>query len=770
MKERDLLKKALSGDMPDTERIKRGIMAERPSKLLRISRVCVPVAAVAVLVLSIVVGRGMIQNRQAASTVAPTQAQAPTQAPTQPVTTDDTKLIITHNGSTVAEVPIADINTAKTANATAAPTSIPGAASQASDIAKVGSYANLLSLFDEMGLLNYGSRQGLIDRVYSEAEADYSNGAKDIGTSIPAAQAVADAALGGMDTPAEMPVPIPDAEESGVSASSETNTQVKGVDEADVIKNDGKYIYYLHDSKVAIFDAISSPDNPQLISTITLPRENNAYWNDLYFSGDKLVVAGQTSRAYDTEGNPLDTDGNGNWIIEGIKEILGSGNYYYKDFTQFSVYDLSDRTAPTLLRTVAVDGYAVSTRMIGSTLYVVTNKYINTYYNTDGTQPDISILPSYSDSAVSDDTRVIGPEDISYFPGDKSAQYLLVGAFDVNTDESFVPEAFLGCGTTIYMTMNSLYISNVEYGNSGLIPRGLIIDDAIAPNSTGAAYSSTTILHRFAVDGAQLTYVGKATIPGNLYNQYAMDEYNGILRAAITDWNAGNGIITIDTATMEIIGSIEGLAQGETLYGVRFIGNTGYIVTYRQTDPLFVIDLTDPTHPTLKGELHIPGFSQYLHPFGANYLIGFGRETQELYYKDDKGNEVTTGSVQDVGFKLSLFDISNPLAPKEVAKEVFTNAYSDASYNPRSIMADAANGIFAFPMESYNANNYQSIGAVIKVDDTGFTQLAKVNPSSGDYVYNSRFVYINDRLYYVTSNSISVLTYPDAQELGAYKY
>lgn len=534
------------------------------------------------------------------------------------------------------------------------------------------------------------------------------------------------------------------------SGYSETNTQVTGVDEADIIKNDGNYIYYLNNGILSIFD--TSKKLPELISKTKISNHDNMFY-DMYLSGDTLVLCGGK---YEVFHNRLDSSKS---YAEYGDLIESDFSYPYHLFTVFAVYDISDRKTPNLKRTVEIEGNEVSTRLIGDNLYFVTNKQIS--YFSDNKVNDYEILPVYRDTAYSTETQVIQPADISYFPESKEAQYLLIGAFDITKEEAVKPQAYLGSGIELYMNTNSLYISKE-------VDQPRIYQDNLS--SETMAFSLSTEIYRFAIHGMDIEYVGSGIVNGSLINQYAMDEYNGVLRVASGSYSEGNGITTIDIATMKPIASISGLAVEERIYSVRFMDDVCYMVTYRNVDPLFVFDLSNPENPIKTGELKIPGFSQYLHPVGDHYLVGFGRNTQEKFYEDIDGKKIPTGEVVDLGFKLSLFDVSDLYNPKEVFVKTYSEgSYSPASDDPHSIMVDTKNNIVAFPIDDSWSDSRISGTAVTIHPSIGFTTLTDVDSFTIN-IHDARFCYTKDNLYFLTEDSIAVYSYPECNFIDYINY
>jgi len=533
---------------------------------------------------------------------------------------------------------------------------------------------------------------------------------------------------------------------------SETNTQVSGVDEADIIKNDGHYIYYLRDGMLSIIN--TSKELPDIVSK-TMISDNYKSFYDMYISDDILVVCGGKYVDFNNRSDDSKSYSDYSDIVE--TNYANPLNF----FTVYAVYDISNRKNPILKRTIEIEGSEVSSRLIGDNLYFVTNKEIP--YISDFSVNDYKILPMYKDTADSTEIKIIQPANILYFPDSIDAQYMLVGTLDITKNDVVVPQAYLGSGSNIYMNTHSLYISR-EKNQPRYVQESL--------SSEAVAFSLTTEIYRFAIDGMDIKFVGIAEVDGYLINQYSMDEYNGILRVASGNYSYGNGITTIDINTMKPIASISGLAVDERIYSVRFMGDVGYMVTYRNVDPLFVFDLSDPSKPLKTGELEIPGFSQYLHPVGDKYLVGFGRNTEERFYLDEAGKKVSTGSTKDLGFKISLFDVSNLYNPKEVfVKAYLEGSYSPASYNPQSIMVDVKNNLFAFPIfiDDYRYEN-RRYGTVVMISPSSeFITLTDVDVITNN-IHDARFCYTNGKLYFLTDSVIAVYRYPECSFINQVSY
>lgn len=525
---------------------------------------------------------------------------------------------------------------------------------------------------------------------------------------------------------------------------STTNTQVENVDEADILKTDGDYIYYLTTRGIAIVKAGKSPKQT---SSITAPSLYN--YKDLYLSGNNLVII--------AEGRSND--------IQAIKNTSS-------DLTAFFVYDVKQPSDPKLVRSVEVEGFLETTRLSNNSIYFVTSQ--PKYYNYSLDSNLASAFPLYKDSILGTDVYAMSPQDI-FMSIQNSSFYEIIGAFSLDNNTPIKPRAYeKDYNTTIYMNSNSLYLATLNNSSNPSIPKTKEPWKTVSLKEDN--WHRSTNIMRFGITKNQLVFQNAGSLPGALLNQYSLDEYYGSLRIAITERDRcdklSNGIYILDTKTMQPIGSVTGFAKGEEIKSARFRGKTGYLVTFENTDPLFVIDLSDSKKPKMVGELKIPGFSTYLHPYGEKYLIGVGRDTNETFVRDSNGNEHVTGFING-GVKLSLFDISNPQEPKEVSKLAIGDSGTDSSAlsNPKSIMFDMKKNIMAFPinyqgMTPNNKTENWAGGMVVNFSPKGFIVDAKIKMDDY-YMYNSRFAYINGILYYVEDKSLISLDYQTYKLLNA---
>jgi uncharacterized secreted protein with C-terminal beta-propeller domain len=346
------------------------------------------------------------------------------------------------------------------------------------------------------------------------------------------------------------------------------------------------------------------------------------------------------------------------------------------------------------------------------------------------------------DTATGKQAESMDLSDVMIMPGYPSQGFLSVSSIDVTNQDPAEVEAIAAQGFITYMNDSALFLAASDYNGN-------------------------TTITKFRIDGMKVGYAGSGTVDGTLLNQFSMDEYEGNLRVATNTWDVGNGLYVLDDS-LNVIGSVTGLAKGESIYSVRFFGDKGYIVTFRNMDPLFVFDLKDPKNPKLTGELKIPGFSNYLHPVGEDLLLGIGAETFEIYQKDAEGNEVVIGNRQG-GIKVSLFDVSDMGEPKEISKYVagYAGSYSEAFYNHKAIMFDSESKIVSFDADittDIKGSTYKPGALVISYDDNDLELkgILGSEPVSlyGTYTpYGRRVLAIGDYLYYARDGRVSSFVY-----------
>lgn len=463
------------------------------------------------------------------------------------------------------------------------------------------------------------------------------------------------------------------------SSYGQTNVQVDGVDESDIVKNDGEYLYVLSDrydsSSKSLVIVKAGADGKMALLSNTAVQIALGMDAEMYVNGNRLVVLEQTRSlvTYAAAGSAM--------IADYAMPQSTSPNR-----TKAVFYDISDKANPTVIKTYEQQGGYVSSRMTGNVLYLVTETGIG---DLDGlTEKNVTeyVPQTYDSGSGKQSPMPAGSIQIIDDPG--SAAYCVVSGFDLGNLSNRTSKAVLGTGGTVYATDQRLYVAGCRYG----------------------AAPDTEIL-RFSLDGYRVSYTDRGDVPGYVPGQYAMDESGGVLRVATQTYAAERGsqssnVYTLDQ-NLQRMGSLEGLAPGETLKSVRFVDNMAYLVTFLQVDPLFAVDLSDPRKPALRGQLKIPGFSTYLHPIDRNTMISVG---------------VAEGTS---GTKLSLFDVSNPESPKELQSKIFNSHWSEAELNPKAFTYISDRGLLLLPFNIME-HGFQGLYAIQVSRDTGFTVLSAV--------------------------------------------
>ncbi len=556
---------------------------------------------------------------------------------------------------------------------------------------------------------------------------------------------------------------------------SETNVQVKGVDEADIIKTDGDYIYTISDRVLFIIKAYPG-EQAEIISTIKF--DNNP--ESLFIDEDTLAVF---------------------------------GNFYNNDYfrkinfqprqgmTFMNLYDLSDRSEPKLIKEYKFEGNYFRGRMTGDYAYIITNTM--PYYRPE---PRPIILDG-------DVIKHIPVSSIHYY-GIPYQSPMFINIHSINmkdveelNSESIVVEQ----SQDMYMSNENMYMTYTEYVNEWEIQQDIMME-ILAPKLSQAdkaliekikgtdnevlsrqeklskifqvymtytesmtpeeqddfqdeaekmlesrlkqyKYFEYTIINKVNVDDGKITPVANGKVPGHIMNQFSMDEKNDIFRIATTisqRWSrynsdmakSSNNVYTLNK-DLKILGELDSLAEGEQIYSTRFIDNRLYMVTFRQVDPFFVIDLSDPENPKELGQLKIPGFSRYLHPYDKDTIIGIGQDATE------------TGRA--LGLKISLFDVSDVQKPKEVAKYVTESRYSGSTalYEHKAFLFSKEKDLLVIPAYSYDGRDSSSSynGAFvfnISKDDINLRGLIDHSMGTSNMYWQAmveRSLYIEDELY-----------------------
>lgn len=443
------------------------------------------------------------------------------------------------------------------------------------------------------------------------------------------------------------------AENTASLTYSKTNVQVENVDEADIIKNDGEYIYTASsnsENKISIY----KPDGKKvkLMSQIEYNNvdddENEAFISDIYIYNNSLIAQ---SYSYDEN----------SW-----------------EYTNIDIYSLADIKKPKKIYSFSQQGSYVSSRITNGKLLVVSNRYIS----SDLCKSDEDYLPK---TKINSTEKSLSPKDICIVNDSNSESFLIVSEIDLLSKENTaVSKAIAGAGTNIYCNENNLYIANSIWDDQNQARRFKDISLTLKFN---------TEIYKIDITSG-IKFTAKATVSGAVNNQFSMDEYAGNFRIATTATDEKSNDINklyLFDSDLKKLGEVEGFAKGESIQAVRFSGNTAYIITYENTDPLFVIDLSNSQKPEIMGSVKISGFSTNLIPISSNQLLGIG-------YADDNATPYTDG------IKFALFDVSNPKKPTVLDSKVIHNATSEAQDNHKAILVNGKSS-FVIPYEDVNSEN-----------------------------------------------------------------
>lgn len=443
------------------------------------------------------------------------------------------------------------------------------------------------------------------------------------------------------------------AENTASLSYSKTNVQVENVDEADIIKNDGKYIYTASsnsENKISIY----KPDGKKvkLMSQIEYNNvdddENEAFISDIYIYNNSLIAQ---SYSYDEN----------SW-----------------EYTNIDIYSLADIKKPKKIYSFSQQGSYVSSRITNGKLLVISNRYIS----SDLCKSDEDYLPK---TKINSTEKSLSPKDICIVNDSNSESFLIVSEIDLLSKENTaVSKAIAGAGTNIYCNENNLYIANSIWDDQNQARRLKDISPTLKFN---------TEIYKIDITSG-IKFTAKATVSGAVNNQFSMDEYAGNFRIATTATDKKSNDINklyVFDSDLKKLGEVEGFAKGESIQAVRFSGNTAYVITYENTDPLFVIDLSNSQKPEIKGSVKISGFSTNLIPISSNQLLGIG-------YADDNAAPYTDG------IKFALFDVSNPEKPTVLDSKVIHNATSEAQDNHKAILVNGKSS-FVIPYEDVNSEN-----------------------------------------------------------------
>ena len=433
---------------------------------------------------------------------------------------------------------------------------------------------------------------------------------------------------------------------------STTNIQVTGVDEADIVKNDGEYIYTVSteysypETRSIVYIVKADPQDSKIVARIEL--ENYTYPAGMYLSADSsrlVVIASQYQ--------PVFMDG-------GVARPDVAVIYPYQTAvnTFIYVYDISDKADPQLARNFTISGSYFNSRMIGNYVYAVMSQ--SAYVIDDA----VTLPKVYETTSVSAQVSEVAPSSVYY--ADTIPSYFSFTTFvSLNVlDDAQQPTnmtIMMGGTSAMYVSLNNIYITYPTWSEQG----------------------QYTSIYRVHMNGSALAFEAEGSVPGYLLNQYSMDEYNGYFRLTTTlqEETTLNYIHVLDmnlTKVGELL--LPKFEQRETIQSTRFMGDKCYVVTFEQKDPFFIVDMANPAEPKVAGQLQIPGYSSYLHPFDENHIIGLGMENSTV--------------------KLSLFDVANVNAPTEIERYIVEGdwTHSNALYDPKAFLFDKQKELLIIPI------------------------------------------------------------------------
>lgn len=547
---------------------------------------------------------------------------------------------------------------------------------------------------------------------------------------------------------------------------SQTNTQVDGVDEGDVIKVDGRYIYYLKNASVIIVDA-EKPDKMNIVSKIYLGQDIDSkysimnYNNEIYFYDNKLISVTNISKPLELPEEYTSTaEGEADYKTDSYNDCCCG--FIEESKTVVQVFDLADKSAPKKIYSYQISGDYVSSRLINGKLVTVSSYSVPYYAAATNSSVDFDTsckiikavgVPSYSINGS--EFSQLEEENVEIKNEKEPTSYITTSVFNLkNTAEGPKIKAIFGSTYKIYCTADNLFIAEYEYQYWEAGKNYNVCDD------NGMKFDGITHISKYDITDDGVVFKSEAKVGGTPLNQFSMDAYNGMFRIATTaedsTYRTVNLVYVLDS-DMKIKGFLGGIAENENIQSARFIGNTLYLVTFEQTDPLFVIDLSDGANPQIKGELKLPGFSSYLHPIGDNLIVGVGLG----------GNE----SGLDNSAKISLFDVSDPTQPKEISQYTVQNAYFDSDHK-RFTVIDENRFAVSLSKDNYPYGEKNEI-VVFDVSDGkitlggNFESIMKVhNPYNYQDVISAKCAFIGDTIYVVNYSGIISYNMTNGNKLG----
>lgn len=479
-------------------------------------------------------------------------------------------------------------------------------------------------------------------------------------------------------------------EEDGYST---TNTRTAGIDEADLLKTDGEYLYALFFNQESGKSSLEILEADGLLRVGQIQDIENAVE---FYLLEKTLIVMTNEQASDIGVLPLEESRNAHNSIHSQEENAE---------TKILIYDISNCQTPKLLSCLTQSGGYETSRLKDGVLYT----FSRFYAWAERLEDKESYIPAVQGQLISED-GIWMPKRVT------DTSYLVMTAIRLEEPYEFSDEkALLSPGQTYYVSEKHLYILAASYS---------------------AENEHSTKITRYAYENGKMEERGERNLPGSVDDSFSIDEEKGVLRVLTTDRGSRDGVevnaLYVLDENLKTVGKIEDIAKGESIYSARFLGDMAYFVTYKETDPLFTVDLSQPEDPRILGELKVTGVSEYLHFYGENRLLGIGRETDPQ-------------SGENLGVKLSMFDISDAANVTEEAKTVISGSYySEAFYDYKSVLINPAQNIIGFlAEEDYLVYSYEENAGFVKrleIDKAALTNQKEWQRVQGVFIDNTLYI------------------------------
>lgn len=524
---------------------------------------------------------------------------------------------------------------------------------------------------------------------------------------------------------------------SGATTSeySTTNIQVENVDEADIVKTDGEYVYSISDDTVYITYA-KNPTEMNVVAKIQEPL-SNIYPEDLILQNNKLIII------------------SGNTIKTVVK-----------------IYDLAYIENPDKIKEFEINKEYYTSRYINGNLYVISSGRVTSEGNLEYVEDGATVNPDKPNAYKINDLYTRMQTVIASYNLNAPENKIKVQSYLMDVENAYISEKNMYLIDNGYSGSRDVEFSDI-FGIKGLLGIG----DAI--KESDSTYGSNIYKFNFKEDGS-VEYQTKTQVEGTTIDQFSLDEKDDNLRIALYT-TKGSRVVVLDN-NLKQLGETAYLAKGEKMYSARFVGDRAYLVTYKNMDPLYSIDLSDPANPKALGALKIPGYSTYLQPYDENHIIGFGFQTEETVRRNSLGR-VTSTSAKVTGMKMALFDVSDISNPKMISEEVIGDSKTNSTVleNHKALLLDKERNLLAIHIKNYTTDlsitedddissatksytsylksrTYNKVGyAVYSLDIANGFNLRGIithDVNSNNYTSDIRGLYIDDTLYTVSNKEI----------------